>query len=78
MTVAIAHHAVVARHDDFGFWNTRLLRIRDALLLGRRRHESADRDFQPLPVFQLTGLSSPDREARLIRETPVVKSSART
>jgi len=42
--------------------------IRDALLLGRKRHESVDQGFQPLPVIQLTGLSSPDREARLIRE----------
>jgi hypothetical protein len=78
VTVAVANHPVVARHDDFGLWNIRLLIIRDALLLGRKRHESVDQDFQPLPVIQLTGLSSPDREARLIRETPVVNSSART
>jgi len=23
VTVAVANHAVVARHDDFGFWNIR-------------------------------------------------------
>jgi len=77
-TVAVANHAIVARDDDFSVWNIRLLIIRTALLLGRKRQESVDQDSERLPVIQLAGLSSPDCEGRLVRETRLVNSSVRT